>query len=72
VREVITARIVSTVAYVLFMVWLADDEMFGLMGAGYALLGRAVVFMLIAWVYGRKLMGPEAAQVTTESTQATK
>ena len=72
VREVITARLVSTVAYVLFMVWLADDEMFGLMGAGYALLGRAVVFMLIAWVYGRKLMGPEAAQVTAESTKATK
>lgn len=72
VRQVITARLLSTLAYIVFMVWLADDEMFGLMGAGYALLGRAVVFMLIAWFYGRSLMGPEALKDVAKITKAHK
>ena len=61
VRQVITARIISTIAYIVFMAWLADDEMFGLMGAGYALAGRAIVFMVLAWISGRKLMNTAPA-----------
>ena len=61
VRQVITARIISTIAYIVFMAWLADEDMFGLMGAGYALAGRAVVFMVLAWISGRKLMNTAPA-----------
>jgi len=58
VKQVIGARLIATVAYIIMLLWWA--EVWGLMGAGYAVLARALIFIVFAWIPSRKLLAKEA------------